>query len=215
MTINNTSTSLNLKRALGTLAAAITATLAAGGTAHAQLASTPGYYIGGNVGQSHLKDDSPLGTDTDRSDTGYKFYGGYQFNPNFALELGYTGLGKFEAPSGDVKARGLYLDAVGLVPLAPQWSALGRIGVVDTEAKISGSGPRHGPEGRCRSAVRLQPQYRPARRVGALPRGPGQRAQQCGPVLAGRGFQVLIPAWPRGRQAGRRSGATCSRQHLA
>lgn len=144
MTKDNTSTPLNLKRLLDPTtaagAAAIAATFALAGTAQAQLASTPGYYIGGNVGQSHLKDDSPLGSDTDRSDTGYKFYGGYQFNPNFALELGYAGLGKFEAPSGDVKARGLYLDAVGLVPLAPQWSALGRIGVVETEAKISGSG---------------------------------------------------------------------------
>lgn len=142
MTIHNTPTHRNLKRLLGSTATAMAAAFAAAGTAQAQLASTPnsGYYIGGNVGQSHLKDDSPLGANTDRSDTGYKVYGGYQFNPNVALELGYTGLGKFEAPSGDVKARALYLDAVGTLPLAPQWSALGRIGVVDTEAKVSGNG---------------------------------------------------------------------------
>ena len=140
MTFQHKTKSLPLQRTLGAMAAAITTTLMAAGSAHAQLAATPGYYVGGNVSQSHLKDDSPLVPDTDRSDTGYKFYGGYQFTPNFALEAGYAGLGKFQAPSGDVKARGLYLDAVGTVPLAPQWSALGRVGVVDTESKISGSG---------------------------------------------------------------------------
>lgn len=140
MTVNNTSSSLNFKRALGRTAATMAAAFAVAGTAQAQLANTPGYYIGGNVAQSHLKDDSPLGADTDRSDTGYKFYGGYQFTPNFALEAGYAGMGKFQAPSGEVKASGLYLDAVGTIPLAPQWSALGRVGVVDTESKISGSG---------------------------------------------------------------------------
>lgn len=142
MTVDNTSASLNLtlKRALGRTATAMAAAFAVAGTAQAQLTATPGYYIGGNVAQSHLKDDSPAGAETDRSDTGYKFYGGYQFTPNFALEAGYAGLGKFQAPSGDVKARGLYLDAVGTIPLAPQWSALGRVGVVDTEAKVSGTG---------------------------------------------------------------------------
>ena len=140
MTINHTSTPLNFKRALGITAAAMAAGFAMAGAAQAQWANTPGYYVGGNAAQSHLKDASPLGAGTDRSDTGYKFYGGYQFTPNFALEAGYAGLGKFQASTGHVKARGLYLDAVGTIPLAPQWSALGRVGVVDTESKISGNG---------------------------------------------------------------------------
>src|SRR3989304_5933084 len=82
--------------------------------AHAAIASPfpaaddTGWYGGISVGQSKAKIDDAritsglLGrgfartsiSDDDR-DTGYKLFGGYKFNKNFALEGGYFDLGKF------------------------------------------------------------------------------------------------------------------------
>jgi len=91
--------------------------------------------IGGGFQSSTIVDDN-------RS-TGYKLFGGYQFNPNFALEGGYFDLGKFgftatTVPagtlSGNIKLRGINLDAVGTVPLSEKFSVFGRIGANYAEA---------------------------------------------------------------------------------
>lgn len=72
------------------------------------VADDSGWYSGINIGQSRAKIDDAqitarlLGTGltttsitNDDPDTGYKLFGGYQFNKNFALEGGYFDLGKF------------------------------------------------------------------------------------------------------------------------
>ena len=94
-------------------------------SAHAETTG-PGLYIGGSVGQSKWKGDEPPGIDTTK--TAGKVYGGYEFSPNFGLELGYVDLGKFTYLGGETKANGAYLDAVGKFPFAPSWSALARAG---------------------------------------------------------------------------------------
>src|SRR5205085_1339549 len=88
-----------------------------------------GWYVGVNIGQSSAEideeriSDSLLGAglsvssfSKDDSDTGYKLFGGYQFNENFALEGGYFDLGKFGYTattipagtlSGDIAVSGL------------------------------------------------------------------------------------------------------------
>jgi OOP family OmpA-OmpF porin len=103
-----------------------TATLAA----HAE-----GLYVGGGLGETRMKNASPALGITDSSDTALKAYAGYSFNPNFSLEAGVVRFGKFAGTSGDTRARATYLDAVGLLPLAPNLSALGRLGLYD--AKLS------------------------------------------------------------------------------
>ena len=125
-------------------------------------APTSGWLIGGNVGQAnYMIDDNKIGvgltaagiagniiTDT-RTDTGYKLFGGYQFNKNFALEGGYFDLGTagFDAvtsPTGTLRGRlqlrGLNLDAVGFLPVTEKLSLLGRIGANYAEARDSFSG---------------------------------------------------------------------------
>lgn len=122
------------------------------------------WYGGINIGQSRAKIDDPRITrsllsggftgvsilDDDR-DTGYKLYGGYQFNRNFALEGGYFDLGKFgftatTVPAGtlngNIRLRGFNLDAVGILPITEKFSALGRVGVNYAEARdhFSGTG---------------------------------------------------------------------------
>ena len=131
-------------------------------TSSIAMANDTGWYLGVNVGQSRAAIDDLritsglLGggftttsiSDDDR-DTGYKLYGGYQFNKNFSVEGGYFDLGGFGFDattipvgtlSGTIKLKGLNLDVVGSVPITEKFSAFGRIGVNYAEARDSFSG---------------------------------------------------------------------------
>src|SRR4029077_202025 len=72
------------------------------------VALDPGWYGGLSIGESKAKIDDARITDSllgsgltttsmsnDTHDTGYKLFGGYKFNKNFALEGGYFNLGEF------------------------------------------------------------------------------------------------------------------------
>ena len=125
-------------------------------------AQDAGWYGGANVGRSAATIDdarinsSLLGSgfgsstivDDDRS-TGFKVFGGYQINKNFAVEGGYFDLGKFgytatTVPAGtlngNIKLRGLNLDLVGIVPLTEKFSVFGRAGLNYAQARDSFSG---------------------------------------------------------------------------
>ena len=125
-------------------------------------AQDAGWYGGANLGRSAATIDDPrinsslLSSgfnsssivDDDRS-TGFKVYGGYQINKNFAVEGGYFDLGKFgytatTVPAGtlngSIKLRGLNLDLVGIVPLTEKFSAFGRAGLNYAQARDSFSG---------------------------------------------------------------------------
>jgi len=121
-----------------------------------------GWYGGVSVGRSNANIDNAhitsnlLGSgfattsiSNDDSDTAYKLFAGYKFNRNFALEGGYFDLGRFgfaatTVPagtlSGNIKLRGLNLDAVGILPINEKFSAFGRVGLNYAEAKDSFSG---------------------------------------------------------------------------
>ena len=76
----------------------------------------------------------------DKTKTGYKGFGGYQFNKNFAFEGGYVNFGNhkgsipdengFTNPSPDSWKFSAYTAAaVGTLPLGNDLSALGKVGV--------------------------------------------------------------------------------------
>lgn len=126
------------------------------------VAADSGWYLGFGVGESGANidveriDSSLLGsgfssttTTEDDLDFGYKVFGGYQFNRNFALEAGYFNLGEFSyrtstVPTGTLDGRieieGLNLDAVGILPISERFSAFGRVGVNYAEAKDTFTG---------------------------------------------------------------------------
>jgi len=126
------------------------------------MAADPGWYLGANIGQSRAKiDDARItsgllgsGFNTssiadDNRDTGYKIFGGYQFNENFAVEGGYFDLGRFgftatTVPagtlSGNIKLRGVNLDLVGTVPITERFSAFGRVGLNYAQARDNFTG---------------------------------------------------------------------------
>ena len=119
-------------------------------------------YVGANLGRSRANiDDARItaglaGTgltttsiSDDSRDTGYKIYGGYQVNKNFAVEAGYFDLGRFgfnatTVPtgtlSGNIRLRGLNLDAVGFLPFTDKFSAFGRLGVNYAQARDAFAG---------------------------------------------------------------------------
>lgn len=136
--------------------------LAASSSRFAMADDDKGWYVGANVGQSRAKIDDPRITsdllaagftttsiNDDSRDTGYKLFGGYQFNPYFALEGGYFDLGQFgyqatTVPAGtlngNIKLRGVNLDAVGFLPFTDKLSAFGRIGANYAQARDNFSG---------------------------------------------------------------------------
>lgn len=116
----------------------------------------PGWYGGLSAGTSTSKIDDAritsglLGTGISTSsivdrdqDHGYKVFGGYSFNKNFAVEGGYFDLGKFgftanTVPTGtlngNIRLRGLNLDMVGTLPVSERLSVIGRLGLNYAEA---------------------------------------------------------------------------------
>ena len=122
----------------------------------AQAADT-GWYTGFGVGQSKAKIDNAgitrnlLGAgftatsiSNDNRDSGYKLFLGYQANPYFALEGGYYDLGQFGFSAatvplgtfnGEIKLKGLNLDALGFIPVTENLSAFGLVGAARSEAR--------------------------------------------------------------------------------
>ena len=121
------------------------------------LADEAGWYGGANIGRSSATIDDPRITsglastglattsiaNRDR-DSSYKIYGGYQFNKYIGLEGGYFDLGKFGFTAntlplgsldGNIRLRGFNLDAVGTFPLSEKFSALGRVGINNAQAR--------------------------------------------------------------------------------
>ena len=120
------------------------------------------YYWGLGVGQSQSQINDSYTTNSllrtpnnassftsERQDTAYKLFGGYQFNRNLGVEFGYFNLGKFtygtSVPGGTLNGRyeneGVNLDLVGTMPLSEKWSALARIGAQYSNTRDSFSGP--------------------------------------------------------------------------
>ena len=153
---------MRLTRASGKLGLVALAIIAIPFAAAQDRAQDRGWYAGFNIGQAKAKiDDARIAkgllgsgftmtsiTDDDK-DTGYKIFGGYQFNKYFAFEGGYFDLGKFGftavtvptgSLSGQIKLKGFNLDAVLSLPFTEKFSVFGRIGVNRADAKDAFSG---------------------------------------------------------------------------
>ena len=132
--------------------------------AAAAQASSSYYYLGVGAGQTRVNIDesrvaAQLFTEgvtrneisNDERSTGYKVFGGYQFNRNVALEAGWFSLGNFgfnttTTPAGTLSGKfhveGLNLDVVGLLPVSENFSLLARVGaqIARTRDDFNGTG---------------------------------------------------------------------------
>ncbi len=108
-----------------------------------------GPYLGAGLGYSKLDNDTldwldDIGASTDDSDTGYKLFAGYQFNPNFAVEASYVDFGDFKA-SGTVNgepanakasADGFGFALVGKLPIQGGFSVHGKLGMIAWDGEV-------------------------------------------------------------------------------
>lgn len=112
------------------------------------------WYAGLSVGASKARFESGFpevagatasSQSKDEQGTPYKIYLGHQFHRNFAVEAGWTDLGKFDASRevtapfagsrrADWKASGFHLDGVGIIP-AGNLAAFFKLGVLQTKTK--------------------------------------------------------------------------------
>lgn len=127
-----------------------------------------GFYIGANFGFTSIdagntEQDvrnslqglgfSSINVAFDESSTGFKILGGYQINPNVAVEGYYANLGTYDlsvsttgpvvSGGGELKLTGVGIDVLGMIPFGGSLSGFGRVGVIrwESEFDFSATGP--------------------------------------------------------------------------
>lgn len=121
------------------------------------------YYLGLSMGHAHARaHDADIRSlllpgvgvgviDNNRKDNAYKLFGGYQVNPQVALEAGYFNLGRSRfntttlpsgSLSGQTRVQGLLLDLVATLPMNDRWAVQARVGAqyARSSSDFSGSG---------------------------------------------------------------------------
>jgi OOP family OmpA-OmpF porin len=114
------------KKWLVSILGAVAMLLSAGALAQANM---PAFYVGLDVGRADFGDEN---------DTAFKILGGYQFHRNFAAEIGWSQL--FDKDVGGINAEVTALEVVGvgMFPVAPQLSLLGKLGFANVEVEALG-----------------------------------------------------------------------------
>src|SRR5262245_32036415 len=129
------------KTAVATLLATSGLFVSATATAQARGGNADlGFYVGASVGQSSADCGGGVGSCDDK-DTAYRFFGGYKFHPNIAVEGGYSPLGEVTATGAGVNAKfesnAWDIVAVGMWPLGNNFSIFGKLGFYNAEVKLS------------------------------------------------------------------------------
>lgn len=122
-----------------------TAGVAASSAAMAQAMPDRGWYVGGSLGQMEADGDCPSGFSCDLKDTGWKVFGGYRINRNFAAEAFWGEWGEITVRSGAVTAkaelRTIGIAGLGILPLGQQFELFGKLGIGNSKIKGTGSAP--------------------------------------------------------------------------
>lgn len=112
------------------------------------LAQERGGFLGLTAGRVDYKDfcDALTGVSCDNSDTAWRFFGGYRFSRNGALELGYANLGAASA-SGAAGASARYevtawdLSGTLSAPMSPMFAFFGKLGLYHADVDSRGTIP--------------------------------------------------------------------------
>jgi OmpA-OmpF porin, OOP family len=106
-----------------------------------------GLYLGAGIGHAKVDNDTldeldRLGFSTDDTDTAFKLFAGYDFNPNFSLEASYVDFGDFSADAlvllnGTVidesiraSVDGFGFAMVGRLPIQHGFGIYGKVGLI-------------------------------------------------------------------------------------
>jgi len=144
--------------------------------AAAQLAASS-VYIGAGAGRADHK--TP-----DEKSTAWRIFGGYQFHPNFAAEVGYHHLGDVTRGGVDTDARAWELTGLGMLPVANMLSVYGKLGLYYAQTERRAAGLR-GDENNTGLTYGFGVQWDAMRNVGL--RLDWQRYDQTGGPTTGEG----------------------------
>ena len=112
---------------------------AATAQAQSQAAAPAGesFYVTVAGGSTNANLDCSGTTACDKSDTGAKLVGGYQFGNGFSLELGYVNFGKFSARdttlSLTLKTKAFLIGGAYALPLNSDWGLNARLGLAQVK----------------------------------------------------------------------------------
>ena len=111
----------------------VTALVAAVSLGVGMQASAEGLYLGAGIGQATLK-DSPFKDD----DMGFKVFGGYACNQNFAAEIEYLDGGTAKDLGFKVDTSVFSVSALGTLPLNEQFLLFARLGYGSWKLDVKG-----------------------------------------------------------------------------
>ena len=123
---------------------------AAGAVAVPALAQDKGGYAGASAGNTSFDGPGVSGSSSltqDDKDSGFKIWGGYQFNRNLAVEAGYVDLGTLVQTGTPGPFRieygvtGVTGAAVGILPLSRGFSLFGKAGLIVESIDQKTTGP--------------------------------------------------------------------------
>jgi OOP family OmpA-OmpF porin len=106
-------------------------------------------YLGAGIGSSLYQKSCDGVANCEDNNLGSRYFLGYQFHPNVAVEVGYVSHGKAQAndvvagiaSDASFKARGWEFVVLGLYPVHPQVSLFGKLGAVFAHTEATASGP--------------------------------------------------------------------------
>lgn len=103
-------------------------------------------YVGAGIGPSRIDIDCTGAASCDKSDTGWKLYGGFRWPMGLAVEGNYFDWGKARATATDpeigtgslkVRGTGVGVGVAYFVPFTTAWNCVGRIGVARNKSKTT------------------------------------------------------------------------------
>ena len=106
-------------------------------------ATVPGPYVGGQLGVGETYYETFSVFNTNENALAGRIFTGYQFNPNFALELGYLQFGKTTVTDDVTGARASVTEnsidimAKGILPLNEKFNLYGKLGAAYVTAKTT------------------------------------------------------------------------------
>jgi OOP family OmpA-OmpF porin len=130
------------------LTASILAVSLASGAAFAQSVGV-GPYVGGSIGMANYSTDFDCFGDCDKTDIGFKVFGGFMFTPNFGAEIGYGAFGKAKIGvdvagtpvNAELKSSGFHGFLTAQYPV-DNWAFFGKLGFayLDNEVSVTATG---------------------------------------------------------------------------
>lgn len=72
---------------------------------------------------------------TNNSQSAFGIQGGYIINQNFSVEVEYNNLGGFDSAPDKVEGKSFGINAVGNLPVTPEFSVFGKLGIANSSLK--------------------------------------------------------------------------------